>query len=416
MSFRYPLSAFSALGIELELMIVDADSLDVRPVADELIRAECGSFESEIERGDVAWSNELVAHLVELKTNGPRPSIVGLADSLQREIDYIQALLEPMGCRLLPTAMHPWMKPASETKLWQHEYAAVYSLFDRIFDCRSHGWANVQSVHLNLPFADDAEFGRLHAAIRVLLPLLPALAASSPVVDGRITQVMDNRLEAYRRHAAKIPLVGGSIIPEPIYTRREYEALLERIYAAVAPYDPDRVLQHEWINARGAIARFDRGAIEIRLLDVQETPRADVAIAAAVTEAVRGLAEGAFAPLPALQKFSTERLVTLLAATTRDAEEAMIRDIGYLELFGFEHHGPCPASELWQRILECTLWQNTDTGSHSEPIERICEEGTLARRIVTALDGDRRPQRLREIYGELADCLATGRLFDAGTY
>jgi hypothetical protein len=32
------------------------------------------------------------------------------------------------------------------------------------------------------------------------------------------------------------------------------------------------VLRHEWVNARGAIARFDRSAIEIRVLDVAECP------------------------------------------------------------------------------------------------------------------------------------------------
>ena len=31
-----------------------------------------------------------------------------------------------------------------------------------------------------VPFADDAEFGRLHAAIRLALPIAPGIAASSP--------------------------------------------------------------------------------------------------------------------------------------------------------------------------------------------------------------------------------------------
>ena len=61
--------------------------------------------------------------------------------------------------------------------------------FDRIFSCQGHGWANLQSMHINLPFADDAEFGRLHAAIRFLLPLLPGLTASSPVMDGAVTGI-----------------------------------------------------------------------------------------------------------------------------------------------------------------------------------------------------------------------------------
>ena len=52
------------------------------------------------------------------------------------------------------------------------------------------------------------------------------------------------------------------------------------MFADIAPYDPAGVLQHEFLNSRGAIARFDRSAIEIRVLDVQECPQADTAIAA----------------------------------------------------------------------------------------------------------------------------------------
>jgi len=58
-------------------------------------------------------------------------------------------------------------------------------------------------------------------------------------------------------------------LPEPIFTRREYEGvLLEGIYEDLAASDPEGVLRHEWVNSRGAIARFDRGALEVRLLDV----------------------------------------------------------------------------------------------------------------------------------------------------
>src|SRR5690606_18371458 len=95
--------------------------------------------------------------------------------------------------------------------------------FDRIFNCGGHGWANLQSVHLNLPFANDAEFGRLHTAIRLLLPLMPALAASSPLVERRMTGVLDNRLEFYRSNAKRVPSVTGLVVPEPALTRQEYE-------------------------------------------------------------------------------------------------------------------------------------------------------------------------------------------------
>ena len=105
---------------------------------------------------------------------------------LTRREDFATAVqraneqLATRDARLLPTGMHPWMDPSAETSLWPGEGAAIYATFDRLFDCRRHGWANLQSMHVNLPFDGDDEFARLHAAVRVLLPLIPALAASSP--------------------------------------------------------------------------------------------------------------------------------------------------------------------------------------------------------------------------------------------
>src|SRR5690606_3311880 len=102
------------------------------------------------------------------------------------------AHLAPLGGRLMPSAMHPWMDPLTQTRLWPHENSPVYEAFNRIFGCQGHGWSNLQSMHINLPFEGDEEFGRLHAGIRLILPILPALAASSPFVEGRATGLMDN--------------------------------------------------------------------------------------------------------------------------------------------------------------------------------------------------------------------------------
>jgi gamma-glutamyl:cysteine ligase YbdK (ATP-grasp superfamily) len=106
-----------------------------------------------------------------------------MAAGFQAEVRAIGRQLEPLGARLMPTAMHPWMNPAAETRLWPHDQAEIYQAYDRVFGCSQHGQANLQSMHLNLPFANDAEFARLHAAVRLVLPILPALAASSPIVE-----------------------------------------------------------------------------------------------------------------------------------------------------------------------------------------------------------------------------------------
>ena len=51
MSTATPLHVFSGCGIELEYMIVDRDTLDVRPIADELLRLPDGSWSTDRDRG-----------------------------------------------------------------------------------------------------------------------------------------------------------------------------------------------------------------------------------------------------------------------------------------------------------------------------------------------------------------------------
>jgi glutamate---cysteine ligase / carboxylate-amine ligase len=216
-----PLGLFEGFGIEMEFMIVDRESLVVRPIADLLLRDADGggAWVEDVERGPIAWSNEIVGHLVELKTNGPASQLAGLDAAFHADVSAANELLAKHGAMLLGTAAHPLMDPATETRLWAHGGGEIYAAYDRIFGCSGHGWSNLQSTHLNLPFADDEEFGRLHAAIRLVLPLIPALAASSPFLDGRFTGYLDARLETYRHNQARIPSLTGRSSPSACLPR-----------------------------------------------------------------------------------------------------------------------------------------------------------------------------------------------------
>jgi gamma-glutamyl:cysteine ligase YbdK (ATP-grasp superfamily) len=236
---------------------------------------------------------------------------------------------------LLGTGMHHTMDPLRETVLWAHEYSAVYEAFDRIFGCRGHGWANVQSCHLNLPFANDEQFGRLHAAIRMLLPILPALSASSPVVGGQLTGLLDTRLEYYRKNSARVPSVCGRVVPEPVFSEADYRAkILERIYADLAPMDPAGVLRDEYANARGAIARFGRGSIEIRVLDVQDEPGRDLAILELVVAVLRGLVAERWCSYEQQRAFDTDELADVFEAVIRDGDAEGTIDPAYAAALG----------------------------------------------------------------------------------
>ncbi len=400
---------FEGFGVEVELMIVDAESLDVRPICDRLIEAVAGEPASEIERGDIAWSNELTLHVLELKTNGPASTLAGLAGRFHENVLAANRALEGLGARLMPGAMHPWMDPAAETRLWPHEYTEVYNTFDRIFGCSGHGWANLQSTHLNLPFENDEEFRRLHAAIRIVLPLIPGLAASSPFQDGRVGAALDGRLAAYRGNARRVPSVAGRVIPEVGTSRQQYEReILQRIYADLEPHDPEGVLRHEWVNARGAIARFDRGAIEIRIIDAQECPSADLAVVAAVSTLVRSLTDGRLSHRDLDADPSTDTLADLFDRAVVDAERTEISEPELLDVLGLGG-GPLPVGEAWTRILVADPPEDP-AGEWTAALETILRQGPLARRMLALAGPNSGRKDLARVADTLCSCLLENRV------
>lgn len=401
------LHLFEGYGVELEYMLVARDTLDVRPVTDEVLKKISGSYDSEVERGDLAWSNELVLHVIELKTNGPVDSLSGLADKFQHDVREINNLAQNLGAKLMPSAAHPWMDPHAETQLWPHEYSPVYEAFDRIFSCQGHGWSNLQSTHLNLPFNGDEEFARLHAAIRLVLPILPALSASSPILDSRVTGHMDARLDVYRGNARRIPSVSGRVIPERAFSKQEYEErILQPMYRDIAPHDPDGILQYEWLNARGAIARFDRNAIEIRVLDIQECPAADIAILELIIATIRALTEERWTKLIQLQAWGEQPLEAILLNVIRDAENAPLADPDYLAQFGANPTAIRTAGDLWKHLA-------AELDIKNDVLDIILNKGCLARRILQAAGRTPTRETLAVVYNELCDCLAAGTIFRA---
>lgn len=409
------LRLFEGFGFELEYMVVNAETLAVLPVTDKILRAVAGEYALEVERGETAWSNELVLHVIEIKTHGPAQKIAPLAQLFHRDICAINDILAPLGGVLMPTAMHPWMNPATETRLWPHEQNEIYTLFDRIFGCKGHGWSNLQSVHINLPFGDDHEFGRLHAAIRLILPILPALAASSPLMDGRVTGLLDNRLEVYRNNAKKIPSISAKVIPEAIFSQKAYEnQILSTIYQDLSPYDPTGILRHEWANARGAIARFDRNSIEIRILDIQECPQADFAIATTIIETLRALVDNNWIDYTKQQQWEVDPLYEILLASIVEGEKAVIQNRKYLDIFSFPGKGRCTIQELWQHLYETLAKNNRALMAPCQPFWKLYgQQGCLARRILKALNKRHDRDTLHGVYRRLTQCLSKNHFFTA---
>ncbi|WP_159022823.1 glutamate-cysteine ligase family protein [Formosa sp. L2A11] len=399
---------FDVYGIELEYMLVNQSDLKIVPIVDALLTKKHGKLTSDISNGKIAWSNELVAHVIELKTNGPTKDLNGLATLFHKNIIEINALLKPLQAELLPSAAHPFMNPKTETQLWKHSYSEVYELYNRIFNCKNHGWSNVQSVHINLPFFDDKEFEVLHAAIRIILPLIPGLSASSPILEGKKTSFKDTRLEYYKTNQKEIPEMTGCVIPERVFTKQEYyTTIFEPIKKAIKPFDTHNILDHHFLNSRGAIARFDRNAIEIRLVDIQECPKADIAICALIIETLKILVSNKLSTLAEQKRWTEEDLFCILNNAIKHGETAVIKNLDYLKVFNIEN--ATSIKNVWKHLYALAK-PNIDT-SHYNTIETILKEGTLATRIEHALGKNTSETNILRVYKSLANALENNILF-----
>lgn len=399
---------FEVCGIELEYMLVRNDDFKVAPQVDELLTLKAGELKSDIENGAIAWSNELVAHVIELKTNGPAKNTSDLSEKFHENALEIDALLQTLNLHLLGSASHPLMNPSTDTQLWKHSYSEVYALYNTIFNCKGHGWSNVQSTHINLPFYDDTEFEKLHAAIRIILPLLPGICASSPILEGKITGFKDTRLEFYKINQKEIPELTGLVIPERTFSKLDYYAtIFEPIKRAIQPYDTNKILDHHFLNSRGAIARFDRNAIEIRLMDIQECPRADIAICALIIEVLKVIIHKEFCTLKEQKLWVKEELFLILNDAIKYGEDSRIENLDYLKLFGLKQISS--VNDVWKQLYSTV--KSKLHKSHHQTIELILEEGTLATRLLRAVGNNPSEKQIISVYRSMQSCLQTNQLF-----
>lgn len=408
---KRPLGLFEGYGVEMEYMIVDHDTLNILPISDRVLEKVSGRIVNEISRKGMAWSNELVLHVIEVKTDGPANSLEGLGAIFQQEISEIENILSGFNARLMPGAIHPWMDPFKEIKLWPHEYNPIYEAYNRIFDCRGHGWANLQSTHLNLPFTGDKEFEKLHAALRLILPLIPAMAASSPIADGETKAFLNFRMEKYRTNSIKIPSITGKIVPEQVFTKSDYKVhIFEKMYTDISPFDPDKILQDEWLNSRGAMSRWDRSAIEIRVIDIQEHPAADIAILEWIVNLAKMLVSEHWCSIADQKSWHEEDLYKLLMETIKSGEKAEITNREYLSLFDIKANS-ITAGKLCQTIFNNLKSEFSFTAESLSNLEIIFEEGPLARRILHSMPQNFRKAELVKTYQSLCNCVRDGKSF-----
>jgi len=102
-------------------------------------------------------------------------------------LEITDILTQKHDARLLGTGMHPFLK-LDEAKVWSHRGREIYDALHHIFNLRQYGWLNIQAFQLNLSYANEEEGIRLHNVLSNLLPYIPAISASSPAYDSKISR------------------------------------------------------------------------------------------------------------------------------------------------------------------------------------------------------------------------------------
>jgi glutamate---cysteine ligase / carboxylate-amine ligase len=241
------------------------------------------------------------------------------------------------------------------------------------------------------------------------LPFIVAMAASSPFSEGSRTGNLCQRMVHYAGNCRKIPAITGLVVPDVYRSEQEYqEKVFDAIEAAIRPLDPEGILEPEWTNARGAIARFSRGAIEIRVMDTQEAPVIDLAILQFVVQWLKQLVGEEMSTLGHQESVSTNLLADQLFRCVAGGMQAEVNDDGLLKAFGLRHGSPMLVKDVLESILPQLPGIHLDDATI---LERLCQSGSLAARILEATGHTPHHRQLHHIYSQLSGCLAKGHSF-----
>ncbi|MEW5930652.1 MAG: glutamate-cysteine ligase family protein [Gemmatimonadota bacterium] len=400
---------FEVAGVELEYPVVDRD-LNVAHRVEEAFRTLAGRGCSDVDLGAVGLSNEIADHVLEVKTQAPVRSLAEAEELLVEGIGRFSAVLrDQFDARLMPTGMHPWMDP-TRGRLWRRSNARVYDTYARLFDVRTHGWMNVNSCHLSLPMGREAESVAMLNAAALLVPYLPALAASSPMYDGDLQPAADGRLAWILEHQARIPESQGEIVPEYIDSLADYRRrILGGMYAALDRIPDTAPIRHEFFNARGAVFKASSKRMEVRVLDTQECVKMDIAVSAFVRAALKSLTQRVMEGKLALPAHAV--LVADFRAAVRDGSRARVT-APHFRSVARDAEGRADVRDVLRALLEDARRSvRRDEAEYLELAGRVVEAGTLSERIRAALlpfqeaEDEVFTDAARRIYIELMDCL-----------
>lgn len=339
------------------------------PIADKVIKDFHGRTVNFVEKGNFTFGKELQLHVMEFKSNKPFRSPVSFEETMYSAVLTILDFLErKYDAMLLGTGMHPLLK-LEETGVWPHRHRQIYQAYGRIFNLKQHGWLNIQSFHLNLPYFREDKAVLTHNILANICAYLPAVSASSPIYEGKIGEYVDNRLLFYMINQKEVPSIAGNVIPEYVSSFKQYRhEIIQRYSSDLAKAGADKcLLNKEWVNSRAVVFRFERKALEIRVMDEQECIKSDVALSCFIRALLRGFyrEEAPLLPTETLVKdFKSVIKEGLAAPVSHPKGENAKKVMEYFLKIAQEHSSPEEREYLW------IIKQRMEKGNLSEIIKK----------------------------------------------
>ena len=241
------------IGVEEELMILDADGLGLAQEVEAILAAVPGELEGQVKP-------ELMQSVLEIATK-PCQSVAEAAAELRKLRREVARIAEERGLLLAASGTHPFA-------LWEDQKIVdrprYRELAEQLPMIAHQELIFGTHVHVAIEGADRAIY--VADGIRRYLPLLLALSANSPFWRGQRTGIMSSRTPVFRA----FPRVG---IPPHYGTWEIYSHRVEQMMRGGAIED----YTYLWWDVR---PHPNFGTVETRIFDQQTTLDHTVALAA----------------------------------------------------------------------------------------------------------------------------------------
>ncbi len=309
-------AANCTVGLEEEFSILQPESLDLIP---EYERLRVAAQDDPVLREAVC--GELISSEIEIVSG------VGLDmhDALRRQRSARRALFalaSSQGVALGATGTHPWADYRTQPIIDTEHYRRVEEGLKYV------AWRNnTFSMHVHVGVRDIDRAVRVCDRLRPVLPLLLAISANSPYVDGRDSGLHSARTQTFTK---SFPRCG---VPDAFGSWSAYRDYIEFLVRTRSIVEFTQV----WWSVR---PHFRFGTVEVRICDAQSSATESEALAslmvACVVQAARDVDEGVpfVDPAPRLVeenmwraiRFGLDgRLVDLEGAVEYPAREAIER-------------------------------------------------------------------------------------------